>query len=71
MRVGLPGVQAGEIDKGAFFSALRDSDFDAMAGALGEQGGKCFAVVEVCGDEDRAGDVLLVDVELLEEGGKD
>jgi hypothetical protein len=68
--VGLLGVLAGEVDEGALFSALRDGDFDAMAGALGEQGGERFAVVEVDGDEDGAGDVVLVDVELLEEGEK-
>ena len=68
--VGLLGVLAGEIDEGAFFSALRDGDLDAMAGALGEQGGKGFAVVEIDGDEDGARDVLLVDVELLEQGAE-
>ncbi len=42
-----------------------------MAGALGEQGGEGVAVVEVDGDEDGAWDVVLVDVELLEEGAED
>jgi hypothetical protein len=42
-----------------------------MAGAFGQQGGEGFAVVEVDGDEDGAGDVVLVDVELLEEGAED
>jgi hypothetical protein len=41
-----------------------------VAGALGEQRGEGFAVVEVDGDEDGARDVLLVDVELLEEGAE-
>ena len=71
LRVGLLGVLAGEVDEGAFFSALRDGDFDAMAGALAEEGGERFAVVEVDRDEDGARDVVLVDVELLEEGGED
>ena len=71
LRVGLLGVLAGEIDEGALFAALRDGDFDAVAGALGEQRGEGFAVVEVDGDEDGARDVVLVDVELLEEGGED
>ena len=69
--VRLLGVLAGQIDEGALFAALRDGDLDAMAGALGEQRGQGFAVVEVDGDEDRARDVVLVDVELLEEGGED
>ena len=71
LRVGLLGVLAGEVDEGTFFSALGDGDFDAVAGALGEQRGEGFAVVEVDGDEDGARNVVLVDVELLEEGGED
>jgi hypothetical protein len=39
-----------------------------MAGALAEQRGQSLAVVELRGDEDRARDVLLIDVELLEQG---
>jgi hypothetical protein len=66
--VGLLGVLACEIDERAFFAALRNGDFDAVAGTLGEQGGQGFAVVEVHGDEDGAGDVVLVDVKLLEQG---
>ncbi len=69
--VGLLGVLAGEIDEGALFAALGNGDFDAMAGALGEQRGEGFAIVEVDGDEDGARDVVLVDVELLEQGGED
>ena len=68
--VGLPGVLAGEIDEGALFSALGNGDLDAVAGALGEESGKGFAVVEVDGDEDRPRDVVLVDVELFEKGGE-
>ena len=68
LRVGLLGVLAGEVDEGSLFSALRDGDLDAVAGALGEQSGQGFAVVEVDRHEDGAGDVVLVDVELLEEG---
>ena len=71
LHVGLLGVLAGQIDQRALFAALRNGDLDAMAGALGEQCGECFAVVEVGGDEDGARNVVLVDVELLEEGGKD
>jgi hypothetical protein len=71
LNVRLLGVLAGQIDERAFFSALRDGDLDAMAGALGEQGGQGFAVVEVRRDEDGARDVALVDVELLEQGGED
>ena len=69
--VGLLGVLAGEVDEGSLFAALGDGDLDAMAGALGEQVGEGFAVVEIDGDEDGAGDVVLVDVELLEEGAED
>ena len=71
LRVGLVGVLAGEIDEGFLVAALRHGDFDLVAGALGEERGEGFAVVEVGGDEDRARDVVLVDVELLEEGGED
>ena len=42
-----------------------------MAGALGEQRGEGLAIVEVDGHEDGARDVVLVDVELLQERGKD
>ena len=71
LRVGLFRVLAGEIDERAFFAALRHRDFDLVAGALGEKRGQGFAVVEVDRDEDRARDVLLIDVELLEEGRED
>ena len=69
--VGLLGVLSGEIDEGAFFSALGDGDFYAVIDAFGEERGEGFAVVEVDGDEDGAGDVVLVDVELFEESGED
>jgi hypothetical protein len=65
LRVGLLGVLSGQVDEGALFSTLGDGDFDAMAGAFGQECGEAFAVVELGGDEDGAGDVLLVDVELL------
>ena len=71
LRVGLVRVLAGEIDEGFLVAALGDGDLDLVAGALGEQRGEGFAIVEVDGDEDGARDVLLVDVELLEEGGED
>jgi hypothetical protein len=58
---------AGQVDEGTLFAALGYSEFDTMAGALGEESGEGFAVVEVDGDEDGAGDVVLVDIELLEE----
>ena len=64
---GLLGVEADEIDEGTFFAALRGEDFDAVTCALGEQFGEEGAVGEVDGDEDCAGDVVLVEVELFEE----
>ena len=69
--VGLLGVLTGEVDERAFFSALRNRDFDAAADAFGEQGGEGIAIVEVDRDEDGARDVVLIDVELLEQGGED
>jgi hypothetical protein len=68
---GLFCILSGEVDEGAFFSALRDGDFYAVVDAFAEEGGEGFAVVEVDGDKDGAGDVLLIDVELFEEGGED
>jgi hypothetical protein len=68
---GLFCILSGEVDEGALFSALGDCDFYAVADAFAEEGGEGFAVVEVDGDEDGAGDVLLIDVELFEEGGED
>jgi len=61
-RSGRPGQQA------TVFAALWNGDLDAVAGALGEQGGEGLAVVEISRDEDGARDVALVDVELLEQG---
>ena len=69
--VRLLGVLAGEVDERALFTALRNCDFDAVAGALGEECGEGFAIVEVDGHEDGARDVVLVNVELLEQGGED
>ena len=69
--VGLLGVLPGEVDERAFFTALRDGNFDAVVDAFAEERGEGFAIVEVDGDEDGAGDVVLVDVELFEEGGED
>jgi hypothetical protein len=71
LSVRLLGILAGQVDEGTLFSALRDGDFDAMASALGEEGGQGFSIVEVDGDENRTRDVVLVDVELLEQGGED
>src|SRR5579859_890350 len=68
--VGLLCVLSGQVDERALFSALGDGDFYAVVDAFGEKGGESFAVVEIDGDQDGAGDVLLVDVELLEEGGE-
>jgi hypothetical protein len=61
----------GEIDEGAFFSAQRDGNFDAVSGVLGEQGRESFAVFEFGGNENSARNVTLVDVELLEERAED
>ena len=69
--VGLTGVLADEVDEGALVAALRGGDLDAVFGALGEELGKEGAVGEVDGDVDAAGDVGLVEVELLEEGGEE
>jgi hypothetical protein len=64
-------VLAGEIDEGFLVAALGNGNFDFVACALGKQGGQRRAVVEVDRHEDGARHVLLVDVELLEEGGED
>ncbi len=69
--VGLLRVLADEIDEGALFSALRGEDLDALAGALREEFGEDGAVGELDWDEDGAGDVALVEVELFEEGGEE
>jgi hypothetical protein len=69
--VGLLGVLAGEVDERTLFAALGGGDFDAMAGALGEERGEGFTIVEVDRDEDGTRDVVLVDVELFEEGGEE
>ncbi len=66
--VGLLGVLADEVDEGALFAALRGEDLDAAVGAFGEQLGEDGAVGEVDGDQDGARDVVLVEVELLEQG---
>ena len=41
-----------------------------MPGALSEQGSERFAVREVDGDEDGAWNVVLIDVELFEQGAE-
>jgi hypothetical protein len=69
--VGLLGVEADEIDERAFFTALGGEDFDAMGCAFGEEVCEEGAVGEVDGDEDGARDVVLVEVELFEEGGEE
>ncbi len=69
--VGLLGVLADEVDEGALFATLGCENFDAAVGALGEEFGEDDAVGELDGDEDRAGDVVLVEVELFEEGGEE
>jgi hypothetical protein len=69
--IGLAGVLADEIDEGALVAALGGGELDAAAGALGEDSGEEGAVGEVDGDVDGAGDVGLVEVELLEEGGEE
>ena len=66
LRVGLVSVLGGEIDQGFFVAALRDRDFDLVTCALSEQRRERLAVVEIDGDENRARDVMLVDVELFE-----
>jgi len=69
--VGLLGILASEVNKRAFLSALWDSDFNAVVNAFTEKGGKGLAIIEVDGDKNRAGYVMLIDVKLLEEGGEE
>ncbi len=69
--VGLLGVLADEVDERALFAALRGEDFDAAAGALGEQLGQDGAVGELDRDKDGARDVALVEVELFEQRGEE
>src|SRR5262249_57953938 len=69
--VRLFGVLADEVDEGAFFTALRDGDFDAVATLFSEQVGEQSAVREVNRDEDGAGEIALIEIELLEEGGEE
>ena len=68
---GLLGVLADEVDEGALFAALRGEELDAVAGALGEEIGEDGAVGKVDGHEDGAGNVALIEVELLEQGGEE
>lgn len=67
----LAGVLAYEIDEGAFFSAQRDGDFYFVTTAFGEQAGESGAVGEIDGHVDGARYILLVDVQLLEQGGEE
>ena len=69
--VGLAGVLTDEVDEGTLFAALGGEDFYALAGACGEDFGEEGAVGELDGNEDGAGDVVLVEVKLLEEGGEE
>jgi hypothetical protein len=69
--VRLFGVLAGQVNQRPFLAALGNGEFDAVAGALGEQGGEGLAVAEAGGDEDAARDVALVDIELFEQGAED
>ncbi len=69
--VGLLGVLADEIDEGALVAALGGGDLDFFAAALAEGVGEKGAVGEVDGDVDVFGDVGLVEVHLLEEGGEE
>ena len=69
--VGLLGVLADEVDQGALVAALGGGELDPVMGALGEEIGEEGAIGKVDGDVDAAGDVGLVEVELLEEGGEE
>jgi hypothetical protein len=69
--VGLLCILSGEVHKGTFFAALGDGDFDTVVDAFAEESSEGFAVIEVDGDKDGAGDVVLIDVELFEEGRED
>ena len=69
--VGLAGVLADKIDEGSLVAALGGGEFDAVAGALGEEVGEECAIGEVDGDKDGARDVGLVEVELFEQGGEE
>ncbi len=69
--VGLLGILADEVDEGALFAALRGGELDAVFGAKGELFGEEGAVWEVDGNVDGAGNVGLVEVELLQESGEE
>jgi hypothetical protein len=69
--VGLSRVLAYEVDQGALVAAAGGGDLDAMADFLGEYVGENRAVGEVDGKKDRARDVGLVELELLEESGEE
>ncbi len=69
--VGLLCVEADEVDEGAFFAALGGEDLCASAGFFGQQIGKHGAIGEVDRHEDLAGDVVLVEIELFEQGGEE
>jgi hypothetical protein len=69
--VRLLGVLADKVDEGTLFAALRDSDVDAVAALFGERISEKLAVGEIDRDEDGAGDVTLIEVELFEESGEE
>ena len=66
--VGLLRVEADEVDERALLAALRGKDLDAAAGAFGQQIREDGAVREVDRHEYGARHVVLVQVELLQQG---
>ena len=66
--VALLRVLADEVDQRTLLATLRRGDLHAMAGALGEQMAERLAIREVDRHQDGARHVLLIDVELLEQG---
>jgi hypothetical protein len=69
--VRLLGVLADKVDEGTLFAALRDGDVHAVTTLFRERIGEKLAVGEIDGDEDGAGDVTLIEVDLFEESGEE
>ncbi len=67
----LLGVLRGQVDERAFFSALRDKYLDAAAALFRKQLFELGAVFKVDRREDVSRNVLLVDIDLLHQGGEE
>src|SRR5262249_31748852 len=67
----LLGVLRGQVDERALFAALRRDDLNLASSLFAQQLFERGPVFEVDGRKDVAGDILLIDVDLLEQRGKE